>query len=85
MRVETPRPEVSRRADPAEALTSLSHGAVEGGFEGGSDAIGEVGEHAFGSHAEGSRDQFRVEVVDHMSPDRHEGSGLANDAGHARN
>lgn len=37
-----------------------------GWLRGGSDAVGEVGEYAFGSHAEGSRDQFRVEVVDQV-------------------
>jgi len=39
----------------------LSHGLVKSGFAGGVDAVGKVGEYAFGGHAEGGGDQFGVE------------------------
>jgi hypothetical protein len=45
-----------------KAPTSSSYRVLEGGV----DAVGDVGEYAFGGHAEGGGDQFGVEVVDQV-------------------
>jgi hypothetical protein len=51
---------------PIPAATCLSRGLAEGGFEGGVDTVGEVGEYAFGGHAKSGGDQFGVEIVDQV-------------------